>query len=311
MILTMVEQRIFSPEFWESTASRILDWASDNLLGIILILIGGFIASKILDFSLRKVKKGISYHLQKDEKTNPQEREKRTDTLLGILKGVGKLFIWTMVIIIVLKKLTIDIGPLLAGVGIVGLAVGFGAQELVRDVISGFFILVENQIRTGDIAVLNDTSGKVEHIGLRTITLRDFSGNVHVFQNGKINTLTNMSKEWSAVVFDIGVAYKEDTDKVAAVIQKVGDDLRNDPEFGVSILEPIEIFGVDSFGDSAVIIKCRLKTKPGEQWMIGRQFRSRLKKAFDHESIEIPFPHRTIYWGEAIKPLELRKKDSA
>jgi small conductance mechanosensitive channel len=135
-------------------------------------------------------------------------------TLVGILHGIGKVIIWTIVVMIMLPKFGVNIAPILTGAGIVGLAVGFGSQELVRDFISGFFMILENQIRTGDVAIINGTSGLVEKIELRTITLRDFSGVVHVFQNGKVNTLSNMTKEWSAIVFDVGVAYKEDPDRV-------------------------------------------------------------------------------------------------
>jgi small-conductance mechanosensitive channel len=145
----------------------------------------------------------------------------------------------------------------------------------------------------------------VERVGLRTIVLRDLSGVVHVFQNGKINTLSNMTKQWSGMVLDIGVAYKEDTDRVVEVIKQVADEMRTDPDFANIMIEPIEIFGVDQFADSAVIIKARLKTKPIEQWKVGREYRRRLKKAFDEQGIEIPFPHRTVYWGEEIKPLQV------
>ena len=304
-----MESKIFTSEFWVEAGNQMIDWSVANVPGIILVIIFGLIATKFLNFLLKKLRAVITKRLRKEE--NAFESEKRAETLLGILKGVGKLVIWTMVIIIILKKLTIDIGPLLAGVGIVGLAVGFGAQELVRDIITGFFILLENQIRQGDIAILNSTGGLVENIGLRTITLRDFSGVVHVFQNGKINTLSNMTKEWSAMVFDIGVAYKENTDSVSAIIKQVGDELQADEKFKEKILEPIEIFGVDSFADSAVVIKARLKTKPVEQWTVGREFRGRLKKAFDANGIEIPFPHRTLYWGEEIKPLQITKSEKA
>jgi small conductance mechanosensitive channel len=206
---------------------------------------------------------------------------------------------------IALKKFGVDIGPILASVGIIGVAVGFGAQELVRDFISGFFILLENQVRTGDVAVINGTGGLVEKIEMRTITLRDFSGTVHVFQNGKINTLSNMTREWSAMVFDIGVAYKENVDEVMDVMREVGEELQSDENFKKAFLEPIEIFGLDSFGDSAIVIKARIKTKPIQQWTVGREYRRRLKAAFDAKNIEIPFPHTTVYWGEEISPLKL------
>jgi small conductance mechanosensitive channel len=222
------------------------------------------------------------------------------------MRSIIKIIAWAMIIMLFLRKIGIDIAPIIAGAGIVGLAFGFGAQELVRDFISGFFMLLENQICEGDVAIVNGTGGLVEHVGLRTIILRDLSGVVHVFQNGKINMLSNMTKKWSGMVLDIGVAYKEDTDKVVEVIKQVAEVLRADPNFENKILEPIEIFGVDQFADSAVIIKARFKTKPIEQWAVGREYRRRLKKAFDEQGIEIPFPHRTVYWGEEIKPLQLR-----
>lgn len=303
-----MESEILTEQFWIDALNQLKDWAIASIPGIILTIIIGLIATRFLSFLLKKLRVVISHQLKKDEE-DVKENEKRANTLLSIVKGVGNLIIWVFVIIIILKKLTIDIGPLLAGVGIIGLAVGFGAQEIVRDVITGFFILLENHIRTGDVAILNGTGGLVESIGLRTIRLRDFSGVVHVFQNGKIDTLANMTKEWSAMVFDIGVAYKEDTDKVAEVMKRVGDEMQADPAFKEKILEPIEIFGVDGFGDSAVIVKARIKTKPIEQWTIGRAYRGKLKKAFDAAGIEIPFPHRTIYWGEEIKPLQLSKKE--
>jgi small conductance mechanosensitive channel len=239
---------------------------------------------------------------------NTLEATKRINTLLGILKGLGKIIIWSVFIMIFLKKIGIDIAPILAGAGILGLAIGFGAQELVRDFISGFFILLENQVRAGDVAIINGTGGLVEKIEMRTMTLRDFSGVVHVFQNGKINTLANMTKEWSAIVFDIGVAYKEDVDQVIKVMQEVGEKMVNEDDYKEVISEPLEIFGLDQFADSAIVIKARLKTTPGEQWRLGREYRKRLKVAFDNEGIEIPFPHTTVYWGEKIDPLKLDVK---
>jgi moderate conductance mechanosensitive channel len=206
---------------------------------------------------------------------------------------------------LILGKIGVNIGPILASVGILGLAIGFGAQELVRDIISGFFILLENQIRTGDVAIINGTGGLVERIELRTVTLRDQSGTVHVFQNGKISSMSNMTKDWSAMVFDIGVAYKEDTQKVMDLIKSVGDELKDDPVFKYDIIEPIEVMGLNEFADSAIIIRARIKTRPIKQWSVGREYRKRLKSAFDENNIEIPFPHTTVYWGDEINPLKL------
>ena len=295
-----------SPTFWNDLVSQTVTWLISTLPSLLIIAILAFILLKVTNLFLRRIKPIMLKHMESGSDLDSRELEKRLDTLLGILRSIIKVIIWVMVGMLVLRKIGIDIAPIIAGAGIVGLAVGFGAQELVRDLIAGFFMLLENQIREGDVAIVNGTGGLVEHVGMRTIVLRDLSGVVHVFQNGKVNTLSNMTKNWSGMVFDIGVAYKEDTDKVAEVIQQVAEELRADPDFRDKILEPIEIFGVDGFGDSAVIMKARFKTVPIEQWAVGREYRRRLKKAFDEQGIEIPFPHRTIYWGEEIKPLELK-----
>jgi small conductance mechanosensitive channel len=244
-----------------------------------------------------------------DEGLTDLEAHKRVITLMDIITGLLVVVIWAMFIMIFLTKIGINIAPILASAGIIGLAVGFGAQELVRDFISGFFMLLEDQIRVGDVAVINGTGGLVEKMELRTITLRDFSGVVHIFQNGKVDTLSNRTKGWSAMVFDIGVAYKENVDNVIELIKEVGEDIQKDPEFRDKILEPIEVFGLDEFGDSALVIKARFKTKPIEQWGVGREFRRRLKISFDKNKIEIPFPHTTVYWGEEIKPLQLKVEE--
>jgi small conductance mechanosensitive channel len=241
----------------------------------------------------------------KYEKEANLEKGKRINTLIGIVKGMVYIAITTIFILEILIELGIDIAPLLAGAGIIGLAVGFGAQELVRDVISGFFMLLENQLRVGDIVIINDTRGVVEEIELRTIRLRDLSGVVHVFQNGKINSLSNTTMGWSAAVFDIGVAYKEDVDHVMGIMKKVSEELRSTDEYMDLILEPMEVFGLDNFGDSAIVIKARFKTIPGKQRMVGREYRRLLKLAFDKAGVEIPFPHRTIYWGNKSDPFKL------
>jgi small-conductance mechanosensitive channel len=295
-----------SPTFWNDLVSQTVTWLISTLPSLLIIAILAFILLKVTNLFLRRIKPIMLKYMESGSDLDTRELEKRLDTLHGILRSIIKVIIWVMVGMLVLRKIGIDIAPIIAGAGIVGLAVGFGAQELVRDLIAGFFMLLENQIREGDVAIVNGTGGLVEHVGMRTIVLRDLSGVVHVFQNGKVNTLSNMTKNWSGMVFDIGVAYKEDTDKVAEVIQQVAEELRADPDFRDKILEPIEIFGVDGFGDSAVIMKARFKTVPIEQWAVGREYRRRLKKAFDEQGIEIPFPHRTIYWGEEIKPLELK-----
>jgi len=301
---------IFTAEFWREILDKFIEWSVSELPSILILIVVLIITLRVVKFAVKRLRKFLVARADRRDEDDTNEAEKRVATLMGILHGITRVVIWTLFLMILLNKLGINIGPILAGAGILGLAVGFGAQELVRDVITGFFILLENQIRTGDVAIINGTGGLVEKIELRTVTLRDFSGVVHIFQNGKINTLSNMTKEWSAMVFDIGVAYKENTDTVMEVIRQVGNELQQDEEYGPRIIEPIEVFGVDKFGDSAVVIKARLKTRPIEQWNVGREFRRRLKHAFDERKIEIPFPHTTVYWGEEITPLQLKLREA-
>jgi len=179
-----------------------------------------------------------------------------------------------------------------------GLAVGFGAHGLVKDRISGFFILMDNQIRVGDVVQINGRGGLVENINLRITTLRDLAGNVHFVPNGTIDVVTNMTMGYSRYVFEVGVAYREDVEEVIEVLKQVDEELRADPDFADDITEPLEVLGLDQFADSAIIIKARTTTKPIRQWRVGREFNLRLKKAFDRRGIEIPFPHLTVYPGE-------------
>lgn len=239
------------------------------------------------------------------------ESRKRIETIVRLLRQAGLLAIWITFFLIILREIGVEVGPLIASAGIVGLAIGFGAQNLVRDVISGFFIILENQIRVGDVAVINGTGGLVEAINFRTTVLRDLAGIVHFFPNGTITTLSNMTTEWSAYVFDIGVAYKENTDEVIEVIREVADGLMADEDMKNLILEPPEIFGVDKLDNSAVIIKGRIKTLPIQQWTVGREFLRRIKLRFDEKNIEIPFPHSTIYFGEASKPFDVKLMEAA
>ena len=300
----------FSKEFITNIWSNLLEWATHQLPPIIILIVVTLIVMRMNKVFIKRLKKGMLKRLhKKQQNTELQESEKRVETLLRILQSVLRVIILGIFIMILLKKFGVDIGPILAGAGILGLAIGFGAQELVRDYIGGFFILLENQIRVGDFAIINGTGGMVENINLRTTTLRDLSGTTHTFQNGKVNTISNMSMDWSAITFDIGVAYKEDVDEVMKIMKQVGDDLKNDEKFKEVILEPLEIFGLNEFADSALVFKARIKTQPLQQWAVGREYRKRLKKAFDANGVEIPFPHTTVYWGEKIDPLKLKIED--
>jgi len=230
-------------------------------------------------------------------KTDP-EVLKRSETLGSVIRYVLTVVILVVAAMMVLKEFGIDIGPVIAAAGVVGLAVGFGAQNLVQDVISGFFILLEDQIRVGDVVDVAGKTGVVEKVNLRMTILRDLQGSVHFIRNGHIDVVTNMTKEYSFYLFEIGVAYREDIDEVIEVVREIDEELRNDPEYRDDILEPLEVLGLDKFGDSAVVIKARTKTMPIKQWRVGREFNRRMKKKFDEKNIEIPFPHVTLYIGK-------------
>ncbi len=272
---------------------------------IVLVLVLALVVSRVLDRLMNILRQRlVSAGLSKGDTAT--ETAKRTDTIIRLLRQASYIILWLMVALVLLREVGVEIAPILAGAGIVGLAVGFGAQNLVRDVISGFFFILEDQIRVGDVAVVNGTGGLVEEINFRTIILRDISGVVHIFPNGTVTTLSNMTKDWSAYLFDLGVAYKEDTDRVVRVIEQVGSEMVQDPKFGPLMLEAPEIFGVNQFADSAVVIRGRIKTRPIQQWAVGREFNRRIKYAFDAAGIEIPFPHRTVYFGDASKPFDVR-----
>ncbi|MGD8941293.1 MAG: mechanosensitive ion channel family protein [Gammaproteobacteria bacterium] len=281
-----------------------LNW--ENLmfssLRVLFILLAAWIGLKIVRRLLRKMEQQLLRMAEKDDHA-PIEQQKRVETLIRLVRQAIFIVVWVVVGLVILREFGVDIAPILASAGIAGLAVGFGAQNLVRDVISGFFMILENQVRVGDVAIVNGTGGLVEKVNFRTIVLRDLSGTVHVFPNGTISTLANLTNEWSAYVFDIGVAYKEDVDRVMTLMREVGKEMREDEAFGPLMVDDVEVFGVDNFADSAVTIKGRLKTKPIKQWDVGREYRRRVKYRFDAEGIEIPFPHRSIYFGEASKPI--------
>lgn len=276
---------------------------------ILLILLIAWVVARLLRSGLLRFENNlVQRSLSRGESST--ESKKRIETLIRLLRQAGMLAIWITLLLVMLREIGVEIGPIIASAGIVGLAIGFGAQNLVRDVISGFFMILENQIRVGDVAIINGTGGLVEAINFRTTVLRDLSGTVHYFPNGAVTTLSNMTTEWSAYVFDIGVAYKENTDQVCSIIQNVIDEMLAEPEYGDLIVEAPEIFGVDKLDDSAVVIKGRIKTRPIMQWKVGREFLRRIKLAFDEQHIEIPFPHSTVYFGDTSAPFDIQMLDS-
>jgi moderate conductance mechanosensitive channel len=196
-----------------------------------------------------------------------------------------------------LSQLGVNIGPLLAAAGVLGVAVGFGSQKLVQDVITGFFILLEDAFAVGDVIQVGSYSGAVEAVSIRNVRLRDLAGTVHTIPFSTITSVSNLTRDFSFHVFDMGIAYRENVDQVMETLRAIGSEMRSDTYFRNLILDEPEVFGLDSFGDSAVVIKGRIKTRPIKQWEVGREFNRRVKKRFDELGIEIPFPHRTLYFG--------------
>jgi small conductance mechanosensitive channel len=279
----------FNLQIW---FSKILEWLTTSGIRVFFLLIMTSVALKVANWLSTRIFGAIGNGRFDDE------MQKRADTLVSVVRYILDVSIIIVMTIMILGEFGVKIGPILAAAGIVGLAVGFGSQQLVQDVISGFFILLEDQIRVGDVVEIAGVNGLVEKVNLRMTVLRDLSGNVHFVRNGQIGTVTNMTKEYSRYVFDIGVAYREDVDAVMQVLEEIDQGLRQDPNFKDDIIAPLEIMGLDQFADSAVIIKARTTTKPMQQWRVAREFNRRLKRRFDELGIEIPFPHVTIYPGQ-------------
>lgn len=242
---------------------------------------------------------GIAAYLaeQDDRVGQPPLRSARTRTLLSVARTALMVVLSVVTVLVVLSELGINIAPLLAAAGVLGLAVGFGSQKLVQDIITGFFILLEDIFSVGDVVKVGDRAGLVEAVSIRNVRLRDLSGTVHTIPFSTIDTVSNLTKEFSYHVFDLGVAYREDVDQVMDVLRELGAEMRADEHFGALIIDDLEIFGVDAFADSAVVVKGRIKTLPIKQWEVGREFNRRVKVRFDALDIEIPFPHRTLYFG--------------
>ncbi|HEU0006557.1 MAG TPA: mechanosensitive ion channel family protein [Terriglobia bacterium] len=264
---------------------------ADEALQIVLILVG----SGLLIRAVRILADRLVKFVQDDDPLTSNQREQRAVTLAGIFKGVSKIVIVLVAGLTVLGILGINTAPLIAGASVAGLAISFGAQNLIRDFISGFFILLENQYKVGDVIRAAGASGQVEDMNLRITVLRDLEGVAHFIPNGEIKVVSNLAKEWSRAVVNVGVAYKEDLDRVVSILNRVGQELTQDPIFGPGILEPSQVLGVENFGDSQVTLRIVTKTRPLKQWETARELRKRIKAAFDREGIEMPFPHRVVY----------------
>jgi small conductance mechanosensitive channel len=281
-----VEQKL--TEFSE----QIVPWLLSHGLKIIFILLGAYIFNKIVH---RFIDKAVRIAVIGDRYSSPEAEQKREDNLIGIFSGTVKIVLVVIVTLMVLQEIGVMIAPLLAGAGIVGLAVGFGGQYLIRDIISGLFIILENQYRVGDVVSLDNTGGLVENITLRMTTLRDNSGTVHHVPHGDIKRVANMAKEFSRVNIDISVSYKSDIELVISEINKVGLSIEQDENWKEKIISAPKFIRVDAFADSAIVIKIIGDTLPQKQWEVAGEFRKRIKIAFEKAGIEIPYPQRVIH----------------
>jgi small-conductance mechanosensitive channel len=278
-----------------------------NLARIVLILVLAYICTRVAGRPLRGLRNYIVKMMLKAGGGTEYEIEKRVQTVSGVARKALFVLVWTLAGIMILREMNFDIGPLLAGAGIIGVAVGFGAQSVVKDVLGGLFLLIENQIRVNDVAVINGKGGLVEEINLRTTVLRAEDGAVHIFPNGSIQGLSNLTREYSYYVFNLSVAYQEDPDHVLEVLKEIADGLMGEEPYRPAILAPLDVMGVDQLGDFAVLIKARFKTQPGKQWLIGREMNRRIKKRFEEARIEMPFPTQTIHVVSGISA-ELRSE---
>jgi small conductance mechanosensitive channel len=272
-------------------------WTGPAIVGlrVALIAVAAWIAAGFLNRMIRAFRSRIARRL------GDPEQVKRADTIGRVLRYITSVVLSLIAGVLILSELGVAIAPILGAAGVVGLAIGFGAQSLVKDYFTGFFLLLENQLTTGDVVEVGSKSGLVEDVTLRFVRLRDYDGNVHYVPNSQITTVTNMSRGFAQSVIDVGVAYREDVDEAFEVMRAVGRALRADPEFGPKILDDLEIAGVDRWAESAVVLRCRFRVAPLEQWNVRREFLRRLKRAFDERGIEIPFPHVTVYAGRDKK----------
>jgi small conductance mechanosensitive channel len=285
-----MEEALMSAGAWESFMTGLMEIAlnsSQALLRIVLILAAAYVAAKFLRAGIERLEL-LLIRAAAASDTSLDSASKRIRTLTGVVWTISFGIIWFMAVLLALGQIGVDLGPILAGAGIVGLAVGFGAQHLVRDLVTGFFLILENHLRVGDSAVINGTSGMVEAITFRTIILRDVAGTVYIFPNGTINTLANMSKDWSAYVIDVTISFKEDSDRVMEIMRNVAEELRGEPKYGPLMLDPLEMFGVEAFTDTGIIIRARFKTLPSQQDAVGREYRRRLIKALERAGIDLP-----------------------
>jgi small-conductance mechanosensitive channel len=279
-------------EIIEKWTALLIPWLLSHGIKILLIAFGAYILSALSKKSIEKI---VKVAVVSDRYLSKQAEEKREATLIRIFSWTSKILILLVAMLMILQEIGISIGPILASVGIIGLAIGFGGQYLIRDIISGFFIILENQYRVGDVVNFDGTGGLVEDISLRMTTLRDLDGTVHHIPHGEIKKVANLSKDFARVNLNIGVSYNSKLDHVIQIINELGNELSQDPQWKEFIIKSPQFLRVDEFADSSIVVKILGETVPLKQWDVTGELRKRIKIAFDKEGIEIPFPQRVIH----------------
>jgi len=278
--------------FLDTILEGIIIFFQTHMLRVVLILIAIFIINY---FAITFIEKLIRKIIRSEKFISEEAEKKREDTLISVLSATVKVLVWLIGGMMILSEFGINIGPIIATAGVAGLAFGFGGQYLIRDIISGLFIILENQYRVGDVISLNNVAGLVEKINLRLTIIRDLDGTVHYIPNGEVKIASNLSNGFSSINIDLGVGYNSDLEKVEKVINKVGKDLTEDPKWNKDIKSTPKFIRVEKFADSAIIVKVLGDTKPLRQWDVAGEFRKRVKIAFDQEGIEIPFPQMVVH----------------
>lgn len=253
------------------------------------ILLGAWIVIGLAQRGVRAMRLRIASRM------DDREAAQRAETLGRVIRNLIAVVVWLIAGMLVLSEFGVSLAPILGAAGVAGLAIGFGAQSLVKDFFTGFFLLLENQIRQGDAVTIADHSGTVEAVTLRYVQLRDYDGHVHFVPNGMITSVVNKSRGFAHAVVNVGVSYSADLDQTMDVMRAVGAALRQDSAFADKVLGDLDMAGVEDLGDSAVVIRARLRTTPGDQWGIRREYLRRLKKALDQAGIEIPFPQVVMH----------------
>jgi small conductance mechanosensitive channel len=297
---------VLSLELYEISTSPLREWlgTTGGRIGLVLLLA----VSSLFGVGIAGSKAITAFVLRAGARQSEEEVRKRADTLTAVLVTTAQVFIIVIAAFIILSEF-VDIAPVLAGAGVVGIAIGFGAQYLVRDLIAGFFIVMENQYRVGDVVNIAGTGGLVEEINLRRTVLRDLDGVVHTIPNGEIKVASNLTKEYSRVNLNISVSYDTDLDRATAIINRICREMAEEPTWVPLIIKTPQVLRVDKLGDSGIDLKVVGDTKPIQQWAVMGEIRKRVKKAFDQEGVEIPWPHTKVYFGNSPQSGDVGDKD--